>query len=196
MTLLALLRHGATDWSQQGRIQGRQDAPLSQKGRAAVTAWRLPGELREARWLTSPLARARETARLLDVGDASVEPRLVEMAWGRWEGRRLAELRRTLGSALTANEAKGLDFRPDGGESPRDVQSRLHPWLIEVGAGGRTTAAVTHKGVIRAVFALATDWDMTGESPVKLEWASVHLFDLTADGCPSVARLNIGLERA
>ncbi|MFQ5984175.1 MAG: histidine phosphatase family protein [Alphaproteobacteria bacterium] len=196
MTLLALLRHGATVWNEEGRIQGRRDGPLSQRGRAVVIAWRLPRELQGAKWFASPLLRACETARLLGVGAVAVDPRLVEMDWGRWEGRRLTELRETLGPGLAANEARGLDFRPDGGESPRDVQSRLRPWLTEVAAGARTTAAVTHKGVIRAVFALATDWDMTDKPPVRLDWASVHLFTVAGDGKPTVAQLNMSVERA
>ena len=50
---------------------------------------------------------------------------------------------------MSENEAAGLDFRPAGGESPRDVQDRLLPWL----AGLRgPTVAVTHKGVIRALY--------------------------------------------
>ncbi|MGY9107125.1 MAG: histidine phosphatase family protein, partial [Alphaproteobacteria bacterium] len=29
MTLLALIRHGATAWNEQGIVQGRNDVPLS-----------------------------------------------------------------------------------------------------------------------------------------------------------------------
>jgi probable phosphoglycerate mutase len=54
---------------------------------------------------------------------------------------------------MTQNEAAGLDFRPPGGESPRDVQERLKPYLASL-AG--PTIAVTHKGVLRALYALAT----------------------------------------
>ena len=195
MRRLALIRHAPTAWTEQGRIQGQADVPLSPRGRAAAARWRVPAELSGADWFSSPLVRARDTARLLGVTRYAIEPRLIEMSWGRWEGRRLAALRAEFGAAMADNEARGLDFRPDGGDRPRDVQARLAPWLAEVAARDRPTVAVTHKGVIRAVLALATGWDMTGKPPARLAWNCAHLFILAADGEPAVERLNLRLER-
>ena len=45
MTPLVLIRHGATEWNADGRIQGHSDPPLSAAGRRAVAAWRLPDEM-------------------------------------------------------------------------------------------------------------------------------------------------------
>ena len=193
MTRLALIRHAPTAYNEEGRMQGLCDMPLSAAGRAAAALWRAPPELAGAAWVSSPLRRARETAALLGVPNVPVEPRLAEMDWGRWEGRRLDALRAELGAAMAQNEARGLDFRPDGGESPRDVQARVAPWLEAVAAGGRATAAVTHKGVIRAIFALATGWDMTGAQPARLEGAAAHLFAVAGGRAPTVERLNLPL---
>lgn len=193
MTRLAMIRHAPTAWNEAGRIQGHGDEPLSAGGRSAAAGWRLPPELGAVTWLSSPLGRARETARLMAARDCVTEPRLIEMDWGAWHGRRLAELRAELGAAMTENEARGLDFRPAGGESPRDVQARLTPWLAELARAGRPVAAVSHKGVIRALYALATGWEMTGEPPARLAWDRAHLFSLAADGTPTVARLNLPL---
>src|SRR3546814_15044213 len=63
---------------------------------------------------------------------------------------------------MAANEARGLDFRPPGGESPRDVQDRLRPLLAELAAAGADVVAVSHKGVLRALYALASGWDLRG----------------------------------
>lgn len=193
MTLVAFLRHGPTEWSAIHRIQGRTDMPLSAAGRAAVKTWRLPDELVGFEVIASPLARAAETARLLVGREATLQPRLAEMDWGDWEGRQLAELRQELGEEMARNEARGLDFRPAGGESPREVQDRLRPWLAEVARAGRPALAVTHKGVIRAVLAAATGWDMTGKPPVKLDWASAHLFAVDTDGQARIDRVNLGM---
>jgi probable phosphoglycerate mutase len=195
MTLLALLRHGPTAWARQHRLQGRADLPLDAAGRATLLAWRLPSELRGFRWLTSPLARCTETAALLGL-DTETEPRLVEMEWGRWEGRTVAELRADPGEEMTAQEARGLDLQPPGGESPSAVQRRLAPLLAEIAATGRPTGAITHKGVIRAVLALATGWAMIDPEPAKLDGAAVHLFQLGPGGAPSVVRLNQPLAAA
>lgn len=194
MTLLALIRHGPTAWNREKRNQGRTDIPLDAEGRAAVTRWRLPAELAGARVLASPLARAVETALLLAGHPPVIEPRMIEMDWGAWEGRTTEELRATLGPAMQANEDRGLDFQPPDGESPRDVQNRLKPWLAEIAARGEPTVAVAHNGVIRAVTALAWNWTMLGKPPVKLRRAVAHLFDLDATGHPSVRLLNVPLE--
>lgn len=174
-------------------MQGRADRKLSPAGRAEVASWRLPAELAGFHWVTSPLTRAAETASLLLGRPAAAEPRLVEGDWGAWEGRSLADLRAEQGDAMSANERRGLDFRPPGGESPRDLQARLEPWLAEIARLGRPTAAVTHKGVIRALLGLATGWDFLGKPPARLDWRAVHLFAIAPDGKPRIARLNVVL---
>lgn len=193
MTLLAVIRHAATAWSDSGRLQGRSDPPLSPAGIACACGWRVPDALAGFRWVSSPLRRAVETARLLGPGEPALDARLTEMSWGVWEGRRLAELRATFGAEMAAREAAGLDFRAPAGESPREVQRRLLLFLAEVVGAGEATAAVTHKGVIRALFALATGWTMQHDPPCRLRWTAAHLFRLDRDGHPAVERLNLPL---
>ena len=192
MTLFALIRHMPTSWNAAGRLQGGEDVPVD-----SVTApkWQMPPELAQFRWLTSPLRRARDTARLLGIPEPAIEPRLSEMRWGAWEGETLAGLRDRLGAEMAVAEAAGLDLRPPGGESPREVQARVRPLLAEIAQSGRPTAAVTHKGVIRAVLALATGWDMRDKPPHRLDWSAAHLFRLDKSGEPRIARLNVALER-
>jgi probable phosphoglycerate mutase len=183
MTRLALLRHADTAWSREGRIQGQTDVPLL-KGISIS----LPAACRAMRVVTSPLARCVQTAALIGAPEAPREPRIREMSWGDWEGQSLAALRERLGDELRANEARGLDFRPANGESPREVMNRVKSWLQEVAV---PTLAVTHRGVIRAILAHATGWDMRGKPPARLEWDAVHLFMLDAEGRPSIERLNV-----
>ncbi len=201
-TPLVLIRHGPTQWNLDRRIQGRADPPLAPAGRAAVSAWRLPPELAgpladpgagDWIWLTSPLARARQTAALLHPGQVSVEPALIEMDWGAWEGRRLADLRAEGGADMVEAEARGLDFQPPGGESPRQVQDRLRPLLARLAAAGRPTVGVAHKGVIRALYALANDWDMTGRAPENLRDGCAQRFLLGPGGAPETDQLNLPL---
>jgi len=186
MTRLALLRHAETAWSAEGRIQGASDVPI-----LPGQEIRLAEELKGLHTVTSPLRRCVETAALLGAGEAAREPRIAEMRWGAWEGRRLEELRAELGEALRENEARGWDFRPQGGESPREVLARVRPWLAEVAARGTPTLAVTHRGVIRAVLACAVGWDLRGKPPARLDWAAAQLFALAPDGRPTVERLNV-----
>lgn len=191
MIPVLVIRHAATDWNAKGLIQGRTDRPLSDEGRAALRASRLPRGRKDATCLASPLMRTMQTARLLRL-EPTPESRLIEMAWGEWEGRRLEELRGELGVAMAANEARGLDFRPPGGESPRDVQERLIPLLKSLSG---PTIFVTHKGVLRALYALATGWDMKEKAPDKLRDGAAHAFRIAAGGAPKVETLNIPLAR-
>jgi probable phosphoglycerate mutase len=188
MVLLAMLRHGATAWSTERRIQGRMDLPLSDDGRESLRRFRMPAICAEMRIVTSPLVRCVETAALLGAPHAEREPRLAEMSWGAWEGKRLPDLRAELGDEMAQNEARGWDFRPQGGESPREVLARVRSWLAEVTG---PTLAVTHRGVIRAVYAAAAGWDLRGKPPVKLAWDALHVFCVGADGSPAVEQLNL-----
>ena len=106
--ILSLLRHGATEWNAQGRMQGRRDVPLSASGREEVARWRLPAAVsRDAQWVSSPLARATETANVLGCAQPLIEPALTEMDWGAWEGRTHDELRAQFGEAFSRNESPG-----------------------------------------------------------------------------------------
>ena len=190
MTSIAFIRHGLTQWNVEKRIQGSVDEPLSARGRDMVASWRLPDEFVEWRWFSSPKVRALETAHLLGI-KSGVEPRLAEMNWGEWEGQRLPDLRARLGDAMQENEDRGLDFRPEGGESPREVQARVKTWLIEIARDPRPAGAVCHGGVIRAIYCLASGWDMMGKPPVKLLNGSVHVFTVDVHGNLEIDRLNI-----
>lgn len=70
MTLIALVRHGQTDWNLNNRIQGISDIPLNDTGRAQAA--QAAALLRSEEWalgwtaaLSSPLSRAVETARVI-----------------------------------------------------------------------------------------------------------------------------------
>jgi len=179
---LFLLRHGMTAWNLDKRIQGRVDEPLCAAGREALAGLELPGWSAACRWYCSPLRRATQTARLLGIAEYQLDDALLEMSWGEWEGEVLKPLRRRLGDAMRQNESRGLDFQPPGGESPRQVQARLKPWLRRVAATRQDSAAIVHKGIIRCIYSLARGWDMRGESPVDFAWDALHGFELDAGG--------------
>jgi len=179
---LALLRHGITDWNLEKRVQGRIDQPLCDLGREQLAKLALPRALANYRWYCSPLLRARQSAELLGLTSVVIEPALIEMSWGDWEGEVLKSLRRKLGEEMRANERRGLDFCPPGGESPRQVQLRLQAWLRQLAAAGKDSAAVVHKGIIRCIYSLASGWDMRAETPVDFAWDAIHQFEISDDG--------------
>ena len=193
---VVFIRHGPTGWNRQRRLQGRRDVALTDDARSALAGRRLPSRCAEFDWYSSPLARAVETARLLGAAAPRVAQPLTEMDWGEWEGYTLASLRRRLGERMALNERRGLDFRPPGGESPREVRFRLQSWLDETAASARPVVAVTHKGVIRAALSLAVGWDLRSRSPLRLDWSRAYEFVYESDARRlRVMRLNQELFR-
>lgn len=166
--------------------------PLSEGGRKAVSSWRLDVRFHGWRCFCSPLGRARETAALMQLEPNAEIDALQEMEWGQWEGHTLRSLRAIDPMAFTRNEDRGLDFRPPGGESPREVRTRLHAWITTLTESQLPAIAVCHKGVLRAALSLATQWDMKNDPPEKLRDATAHLYRINR-GHLSVEELNIPL---
>ena len=55
------------------------------------------------------------------------------------------------------------------------------------------TAAITHKGVIRPIFALATGWNMATPMPDGLDVSKALILNLAEDGAPSLHAMNVDL---
>lgn len=196
MIQIAFLRHGITAWNVEHRIQGHTDTPLSDQTRLQLKGLQLPLQFRQSRVYVSPLQRTRDTAALLTNHNEFVSvDALIEMSWGEWEGQKLQHLRSKFGKIMSANEAKGLDFQPPGGESPRLVQRRLRSWIKTLESQPRPILAITHKGVIRAAYSDATGWDLLGKPPHRLDWSCLQLFEIDDEGILKIKRLNLPLEK-
>ena len=114
---------------------------------------------------------------------AALDPRLIEMDFGRWEGRIGAELLADPDCAYRPVEAWGWDFRPPGGETPAEIAARLAPALAEAAARA-PCLLVVHRGVMRVILALASGWDYLGPEPFRIRRAAVHPVTLDAQGRP------------
>lgn len=147
--LLALIRHGQTDWNLAERMQGRSDIPLNETGReqALVAASALAGE----RWdavVSSPLVRARETAEILasslgiPLGGSYDE--LVEQDFGAAEGALVSEL------AARWPLRDFADKEPDHEVGPRGIRALER---ITADHGSARVLAVAHGTLIRHTLA-------------------------------------------
>ena len=109
-SLLAVIRHGPTEWNELGKIQGRTDTPLSEEGKFVIQQLQLPDFFSGIDWITSPLSRAIETGKLLGITERLIADRLIETNWGDWEGQVLQDLRDKYGQKMLENEKRGLDL--------------------------------------------------------------------------------------
>jgi broad specificity phosphatase PhoE len=188
---LALLRHGPTDWNAAGRIQGHTDIALSDTGLAKMAALRLP--LHVTRVYASPMLRARQTAEALGLANPIHDPRLMEQNWGVWEGLTRDEIlsRHGADAFIQAGSREGEAFRPGGGESTGELHARVAAFLKDVAQDQGDAVAVTHLGVLRAAYTLATGWDMATPMPAELDVSKILVLALGKDGVPKIERLNL-----
>lgn len=88
-----LIRHGQTEWNLQGRIQGREDIPLSKDGvLQARKAGKAISELELETVFSSPLSRASDTATIIAEyvnTPIMTDERLIERDFGAVSGMEL-----------------------------------------------------------------------------------------------------------
>jgi broad specificity phosphatase PhoE len=144
---VVLIRHGATEWSGNGRHTGCTDIPLTDEGRAAARAL----APRVAQWdfslvLVSPLQRARETCDLVGLGDgAVVDDDLHEWDYGDYEGVTTKEIRETVpGWTVFTGPVPN-------GETPDQVGARADRVIARADAADGTVALVAHGHILRVL---------------------------------------------
>ena len=138
--MIYLLRHGETLWNRERRLQGQRDSPLTARGvaQAQENGRRLKALIEDPKdWriLSSPLGRAWQTAVLvaesleLDPNAITFDPRLMEIAYGLWEGLTYAEMEARFPSLWRARQADKWAMVVPGGESYAALAQRASAWL-------------------------------------------------------------------
>ncbi len=173
------IRHGETEWNKLKKYQGHTDTPLSDDGIDQVSKWKIPADVEH--WFISPLQRAIQTADIHQLKPRTIVPELIEANWGEWEGRTLKQIRQEHPKLVKRLDGQGLDLCPPGGESPRQVRTRLKHWLECLDQPYQRIGAVTHRGVIRAALSLATEWDMKSDHQINI--THNHAYEFIWRGC-------------
>lgn len=95
-TQVVLVRHGVTDWNEEGRLLGRSDTPLNERGRAqAVAVGEALRALQPGEILTSPQPRTMQTAEAIASAcdcPLRLDERLAEVWLRDWQGKTFADL--------------------------------------------------------------------------------------------------------
>ena len=191
MPVLYYVRHGETDFNRQGRLQGRRDTVLNAHGRQqAAECGALLRDLfardhrrpQDFKYVASPLKRARETMEIvratlgLQPHDYEVDARLIEIAYGEWEGLTLQEIETQNASVLSARERDKWDFAPPGGESYRELADRIGKWYGSLTADNVVAA---HGGGVRALMAILNIESEEQATRAQIEQGVIYVF---ADG--------------
>ncbi|MCD2442995.1 histidine phosphatase family protein [Agromyces sp. SYSU K20354] len=169
--VLALIRHGQTDWNLAARMQGRTDIPLNDTGRAQARA--AAAAFAAEPWhavVSSPLGRARETAAILaehlDLPLGAAYDELVEQEFGEAEGTLVADL---------DTRWPNRDFA--GKEPDHEVGERGVLGLERVARDqdGKRVLVVAHGTLIRYTLAAITGHDARDYPRLdNLSWSHVR----------------------
>ncbi len=171
LPVVYLARHGETAWSLSGQHTGRTDLPLTEHGEADARALgaRLRG-LDFAKVVTSPSQRAVRTCELAGFGDrAEIEPDLAEWDYGRYEGRRTAE--------ILAEDPDWQLFRDGcpGGESPNEIGARAERAVARIRAVGGDVLVFSSAHILRVLAARWLGLETAGGRLLLLGTASLSL---------------------
>lgn len=163
--VLYYVRHGLTTWNAEGRLQGRHDVPLIARGRSqAVRCGGILADLfaRDGRkpedcgYASSPLMRARETMEVVRAAlglapdGYAADERLVEIAFGDWEGLTYDDVLKRDPNIVATREHNKWTFRPPGGETYVEVAERVGAWFATL---DKDTVVTAHGGTARALVA-------------------------------------------
>jgi len=189
LTLLYLVRHGATEWTKEASCQGSTDLGLSAEGhwQATKLADFLSQEGLTALYV-SDLKRCLETAAYVEAAsglEAKRDARLREINFGAWEGRLWSEIVAQDPEVITKLWLGKLN--PPGGESLASVVERVMAAVgdIERRESGGRVAIVFHGGPIRIALRQLLGLGDDEVRALQVDPASVSLVEV---GSPAVAK--------
>lgn len=195
MSVVILLRHGQSTANVAGILAGRSpDVFLNDKGleQAEAVAARLSGINLDA-LVSSPLERCRQTVAPLAAASGlpvRIEPRLAEVDYGEWTGRKLADLG---GEKLwqTVQSHPSAAVFP-GGEGLAQVSLRavgaIRELCVELGPEA-VILVCSHGDVIKAVLADALGLHLDGFQRIVVAPAALSVVRYTPLR-PFVERVN------
>jgi broad specificity phosphatase PhoE len=167
---LWLVRHGATEWSENGRHTSYTDLPLLPEGEAAARS--LAPRLADHEFaivLTSPRQRARDTARLAGFPDAVVDDDLREWDYGELEGLTTPQLRQT-----TPGWSVWTGAVP-GGETAADVEVRVRRVIARCREAGGDSLLFAHAHVLRVLTAVYLRFPPEAGAQFALDTATINV---------------------
>jgi broad specificity phosphatase PhoE len=166
-----VVRHGATEWSKNGRHTGTTDLPLLPEGeeQAKATGKLLAG--REfALVLCSPLERARVTCDIVGLGDqAEITDDLKEWNYGDFEGLTTAQIRETYPGWTVWD-----GVIPDG-EAVEQVAVRAERVIARAREADGDVALVAHGHILRVLVARWCELDPREGKRFPLDTATLNI---------------------
>lgn len=164
-----LVRHGITDWNQQGKIQGHLDPVLNKIGvqqanQAKITLQNI--NIDEI--YSSDSLRAFQTAEIIDeVQEATIHPdkRLRERFYGDWQGLTWDEIRVLYPEKVAKMKLDPINTNPTAGESLKEVFVRVESFfqdkILKEKGSPKSITIVSHNTPIRILLLLVQGMNLS-----------------------------------
>jgi 6-phosphofructo-2-kinase/fructose-2,6-biphosphatase 2 len=169
-----LSRHGESQYNLEGKIGG--DASLSERGEkyayklVELVNKYIPNHDKLEVW-TSTLTRTQQTAQFLPYPQKQWKA-LDELDAGSCDGLTYDEIAEQFPEDFKARDDNKFEYRYPGGESYRDVITRLEPIIMAL-ENQENVLVITHQAVLRCIYAYFMNVHQE-ESP----WMSIPLHTL------------------
>ncbi len=177
MKKVYFVRHGESRWNAEDKICGVTDSPLTEKGHQqaldtgnAILRLGIQADM----ILHSPLQRAKDTARHISAITGipmKEEPRLIEQAFGIWEGTSPRNSRDFYRAKQNFINSFGT------GESMFRVAHRIYGLLDELKEDEHTYILVAHNGIARFVQSYFRDMSNEEFAAFGIQNAEVREFE-------------------
>jgi alpha-ribazole phosphatase len=192
-----LVRHGEVEGAVLGKLLGRTDTPLSERGieQAAKLAEVLSRAQLSAVYC-SDLRRARMTAEMIaERSSLKVQPNSAwrEIDMGQWEGRTMSSLHDEAPERIAQLFNDPASFEYPGGESFACFTARVMKAVDQLLMRHKSSevALVSHGGVCRAIIGSALGIPAKNWLRLAQDHSCLNVIDWY-DGNPILQRLNLG----
>lgn len=156
--MIYLCRHGETEFNLIGRRQGQVDSALTPRGtdQARAMGRRLAALVgTDFRIFASPLGRAHRSAQLiaaaLGAAPITLDPRLMEIGMGSWDGKTDADIELAHPGLKARFHPEELWFQSPDGETYDIFSARLRAVMAEIAADPAAVKVVVSHGVVGRV---------------------------------------------
>lgn len=151
-TTILLIRHGETAWNRAKIFRGVYDIPLNENGRAQASHLAKALTCRIDVAYSSPLSRARETARIVLEPhgiEAAVHEGLKDFNYGKWTGLEDEIVASKWPGEHARWTAEPHKIRPPGGDTLQEIFDRALDAVEEIAQkhDGQTVALFAHRVV-------------------------------------------------
>jgi len=193
MSYLVLVRHGESIWNAKDLWTGLVDVDLSPNGIIdAKEAGKLIKGINIQVAFTSRLKRAKETLeeilKILDIEHIPIfeSSALNERDYGEFTGKNKWDIEKEYGQEQFIKWRRGWDEKIPGGETLRDVYSRVVPYykehILPKLMADKNVLVSAHGNSLRALIKYLEDISVTDIPKLEIEYCEVYIYQINEKG--------------